>query len=120
MKSKAAAMLREARNMPAIVSSFTALALAPGVLNTGMPRFEYASTGILFTPLPARPTASTVSGIGKPCRSKERSRMASGWGHSRADRIFFPRQPLETVRGNAVIGHYIEHRISPIFSRIRA
>ena len=71
-----------------MVSSFTALALAPGALNTGIPRFEYASTGILFTPLPARPTASTVSGIGTLCRLKERRRMASGWAHSGAIEYF--------------------------------
>ena len=44
-------------SMPASTSSFTALALAPGALNTGMPRFESAATGMLLTPAPARPTA---------------------------------------------------------------
>ena len=55
-------MLRAARNMPAITSSFTALALAPGALNTGMPRFESCATGMLFVPAPARATALTLVG----------------------------------------------------------
>ena len=64
--------------MPAITSSFTALAFAPGVLKTGMPSFVMASTGMLFTPAPARPTALSVPGIGMSCILKERSRIASG------------------------------------------
>ncbi|WOJ91594.1 hypothetical protein RZS28_14210 [Methylocapsa polymorpha] len=49
-----------------------------------MPRFEQASTGILFTPLPERATARTDSGIGALCKSKDRKRIASGWEHSDA------------------------------------
>jgi hypothetical protein len=54
---QACVMLRAARNMPASTSSFTALAFAPGALNTGMPFFDRASTGMLLVPAPARPTA---------------------------------------------------------------
>jgi hypothetical protein len=64
--------------MPAITSSFTALAFAPGVLNTATPRALSAATGMLFTPAPARPIARTLAGIAVACRSAERSRMASG------------------------------------------
>jgi len=77
-KSQAAPMLRAARNNPAITSSLTALALAPGALNTGMPRSLMASTGILFTPAPARPMASTESAMGLSCIFSERSSRASG------------------------------------------
>ena len=55
-------MLRAARNRPASTSSFTALALAPGALNTGMPRRLSSATGMLLVPAPARPTARTESG----------------------------------------------------------
>src|SRR6185295_5707902 len=71
-------MLRAARNMPASTSSFTALALAPGALNTGMPFFDRASTGMLLVPAPARPTARRLSGSASLCMSAERTRMASG------------------------------------------
>ena len=47
----------------AIVSSFTAFAFAPGALKTGTPLSLIASTGILFTPAPARPIASIDRGI---------------------------------------------------------
>jgi hypothetical protein len=71
-------MLRAASNMPASTSSFTAFAFAPGVLNTGMPRFASAATGMLFVPAPARATASTDSGKGSLCMSAERTSTPSG------------------------------------------
>lgn len=46
-------MLREDIIRLAIMSSFTALAFAPGVLNTTIPFSVHRSTGILFTPAPA-------------------------------------------------------------------
>ena len=58
---EAATIFLLARSMPAITSSFTALALAPGVLKTTMPFSAHASTGILFTPTPARAIASSSS-----------------------------------------------------------
>jgi len=64
--------------MPAITSSFTALALAPGALNTGTPRSLIFLTGMLLVPAPARPMAFTVGGMSMPCMSAERTRMASG------------------------------------------
>src|SRR5690606_136175 len=48
-------MERDAMMSPATTSSFTALALAPGALNTGTPRTVIAATGMLLVPLPARP-----------------------------------------------------------------
>ena len=46
----------------AIVSSFTAFALAPGALKTGTPLSLIASTGILFTPAPEPVAVSTADG----------------------------------------------------------
>ena len=87
-----------------MVSSFTALALAPGALNTGMPRFEHSSMGILFTPLPARPTAST-SFRNWHVMQIEGTQEDSVWmGAFRCDRILFARQPAQAVRRNFVIG----------------
>jgi hypothetical protein len=63
---------------PAITSSFTAFAFAPGVLNTGMPRLLSLATGMLFVPAPARPTQSTLSGTAMSCILNERNRIASG------------------------------------------
>ncbi len=74
----AGTMLRAAASIAANTISFTAFALAPGALNTGTPRLVIASTGMLFTPLPARATAFTVAGISETCRACERSRIASG------------------------------------------
>ena len=48
--------------MEQITSSFTALALAPGVLNTAMPASEQRSKGMLLTPEPARAMASRFWG----------------------------------------------------------
>ncbi len=96
------AMLRAARNMPASTSSFTALALAPGALNTGMPFFESASTGMLLVPAPARPTARRMSGIATLCMSAERTRMASGLPISRGDFEAVARQALEALDADVV------------------
>ena len=73
---------REAMSRAAMTSSFTALAFAPGVLNTGTPISASSSSGMLFTPTPARPTASTVSGSAMPCMSAERTMIARGDGAS--------------------------------------
>ena len=70
-------MSREASSMPASTSSFTALALAPGVLNTAMPASANLSSGMLFTPAPARATALHFAGMSMTCISAERTRMAS-------------------------------------------
>src|SRR5688572_25829689 len=67
---------------PAITSSLTALAFAPGALNTGMPRALIAATGMLLTPAPARPIARTVGGISRSCRSYDRTIIAAGAGVS--------------------------------------
>ena len=77
-KRAAGMRLREAMNRPARTSSLTALALAPGVLNTGTPRSVSASTGMLFVPAPARATARTESSMGVSWSLAERTRRASG------------------------------------------
>ena len=68
---------REAMSIPAITSSFTPLALAPGVLNTTMPFCAQESSGMLLTPAPARPTASRFSGSSISCMEALRTRTAS-------------------------------------------
>src|SRR5690242_6054825 len=70
--------LRAASSNAVNTSSFTALALAPGALNTGTPRFDISATGMLFVPAPARPIAFTLAGIVMACMSCERTRIASG------------------------------------------
>ena len=64
--------------MAASTSSFTAFAFAPGALNTATPRLLIASTGMLFTPAPARPIAFTLGAISSSASGWERSRIASG------------------------------------------
>ena len=58
-----------ASSMPVRHSSFTALALAPGALNTTIPCFAHLSSGMLFTPAPALPTASRLSESSISCMS---------------------------------------------------
>ena len=57
-------MSREPMSMAQNTSSFTALALAPGVENTTTPSLEQRSMGMLLTPAPARETARRLSGKG--------------------------------------------------------
>jgi len=70
--------LRAASSNAVSTSSLTALALAPGALNTGTPRADISVTGMLFVPAPARPIALTVPGMAMPCMSCERTMIASG------------------------------------------
>ncbi len=77
-KASASAMLRAASSMPATTSSLTALAFAPGALNTGTPRADSSATGMLLVPAPARATAFTLAAIGLLCMSAERTSTASG------------------------------------------
>ena len=49
------------RSIPAITSSLTPFAFAPGVLNTAIPSSVHLSTGILFTPAPALAIAIRLS-----------------------------------------------------------
>ena len=55
---------REASSRAHTVSSFTALALAPGVLNTTIPASEQRAMGMLLVPAPARAMARRFSGKG--------------------------------------------------------
>ena len=50
---------RAARSIPAITSSLTPFALAPGVLNTTIPCSAQSCNGMLLTPAPARAIALT-------------------------------------------------------------
>ena len=68
--------------MAAITSSFTALALAPGVLKTTMPLSEQRSMGILLVPAPARAMARRESGNTYSCIGAERTRMPSSFSRS--------------------------------------
>src|SRR6185369_1989495 len=77
-KPSAGARLRAAISMPASTSSFTALAFAPGALNTGTPRAFIALIGMLLVPAPARAIAFTLRGMSRECMSAERTRIASG------------------------------------------
>ena len=67
-----------ARSKPHITSSLTAFALAPGVLNTAMPRSVHLGIGILFTPAPARAIARRDSGISISCIAALLTIIASG------------------------------------------
>jgi hypothetical protein len=60
------AMLRAAISMPASTSSLTALALAPGALNTGTPRALIAGTGMLFVP-----GAGAADGLHRRCDGEQ-------------------------------------------------
>ena len=71
-------IFRAERSSPAITISLTALALAPGVLKTTIPRWVQASRGMLLTPAPARAMALTVAGSSISSILAERTMMASG------------------------------------------
>ena len=75
-------ILREVNNKAAITSSFTAFALAPGVLNTTIPSCTHLSTGILLVPAPARAIASRFLLNSISCIAAERTRIASGFSTS--------------------------------------
>ena len=66
-----------ANSIPAITSSFTPLALAPGVLNTTTPCSAHLSRGILLTPAPALATARSFSGISISCMDALLTNMPS-------------------------------------------
>ena len=70
---------REPISMAHSTSSFTALALAPGVENTAMPASEQRSMGMLFTPTPARAMASSSDGKSMSRSLAERTMMPSGF-----------------------------------------
>ena len=73
------ATFRLPSSSPAMVSSLTALALAPGVLKTIIPLSAQASTGMLFTPTPALAMAFTEAGSAISCMAAERTRIPSGF-----------------------------------------
>ena len=57
----------DAKSIAAITCSLTALALAPGVLNTTIPSSAHLSRGILLTPAPALAIARRLSLISISC-----------------------------------------------------
>ncbi len=80
----ASVISRDASSKPASTSSFTPLALAPGVLNTTIPFSVHLSIGILLTPAPARATAFREPDSSISCILKLRKTIASGLGISLA------------------------------------
>ena len=72
----------------AIASSFTAFALAPGVLNTTIPLSVHLSTGILLTPTPALATAFNLGGNSILFILKLLIKIASGFVISEATSYF--------------------------------
>ena len=78
----------EASSSPPSTSSFTALALAPGVLNTTMPASLHLSTGILLTPAPARAIAQQAF--------RQRHILHGGAAHQNAVRAARPPHPRQT------------------------
>ncbi|CDC83945.1 uncharacterized protein BN746_02745 [Erysipelotrichaceae bacterium CAG:64] len=70
-------ILREDISSPAITSSFTALALAPGVLKTTIPCSLQRSSGMLFTPAPALAMHFRSAGNSTSCSFALRTIMAS-------------------------------------------
>eukprot|EP00955_Chlamydomonas_euryale_P036087 350329-Chlamydomonas_euryale.AAC.3 len=71
-------MPRDASSSEHSTSSLTALALAPGVLNTGMPSSVMRATGMLLVPAPQRTMPRTVGFTSDSCSLCERSMMAMG------------------------------------------
>ena len=68
---------RHASNIPAITSSFTPFAFAPGELNTTIPCSAHFTSGMLLTPAPARAIASIFSGSSRSCIAALLTRTAS-------------------------------------------
>ena len=104
-------MLRAARNSPASTSSLTALALAPGALKTGMPRWLSFATGMLLVPAPARATASTLAGISIACTSAERTSNRIGPHQFGRDFVAIARQALEPAQRDVVESLDLEHGV---------
>mmetsp|Transcript_598 Transcript_598/g.1638 ORF Transcript_598/g.1638 Transcript_598/m.1638 type:complete len:241 (+) Transcript_598:1428-2150(+) len=71
-------MPRDASSSEQMTSSLTAFALAPGVLNTGMPSSVMRATGMLLVPAPQRTMPRTVGFTSDSCSLCERSMMAMG------------------------------------------
>ena len=63
--------------IPQIVSSLTAFAFPPGVLNTAMPSSVHLSIGILFTPAPTLAIARQFFENDSSFKSAERTIIAS-------------------------------------------
>ena len=78
------AISREASASAHTVNSFTPFAFAPGVLKTTMPSSAHFSTGMLFTPAPARAMASTHGGNSVSCMAAERTIIASALSSGRS------------------------------------
>ena len=83
-----AIILREERNSAQRTSSLTALAFAPGVLNTHIPFPVHLSTGMLLYPAPALAIESTLDGISVSCMDAERTITASGEAQSSVQKYF--------------------------------
>ena len=100
--SMAGMTFREEISRPAMTSSLTALAFAPGVLNTTMPCSLHLSSGILLTPAPARAIASRLSGSSISCMEAERTMMPSGFSIS-APTVKFSGSSRSRPRGEILL-----------------
>ena len=78
-------------------SSFTALALAPGALNTGTPRCDISATGMLLVPAPARPMALTLRGIVHAMHVVRAHEDRVGLVDALADGVAFVRKAVQAV-----------------------
>ena len=104
-------------------SSATALALAPGVLNTTMPLFVQSSTGMLFVPAPARAMASRLSGSGASCISALRTRMPCGAAASLSISNWLAgslARPTGEMAFNVLIVYIYRYSLFPLFCAVGA
>ena len=88
--------------MPAITSSLTAFAFAPGALNTGTPRLLSFATGMLLVPAPARATATTLVGNLHRVHVRGAQQDRVGMADLGGDFVPIARQPLEAAHGDVV------------------
>ena len=108
-------MSRSAAN----TSSLTELALAPGVLNTTMPRLEQASTGTLLTPTPARATATTLSAHVAHRQPMAAQQNGMRVGYVRADLEAVIGKPRQPSGGDLVESPNSVHRLTAVLKALR-
>jgi hypothetical protein len=104
--------LRAEASIAASTSSFTALAFAPGAFeHRDAPGRLASSTGMLFTPAPARPIAFTEGAISAGVSACERSRSASGSESALPHRVRRGRKALEPARRDGVVDRDAERHV---------
>ena len=90
--------------MAAATNSFTALAFAPGVLKTGMPRSLQAESGMLLTPAPARAMAVTESSIVRLLQFMAAQQERVGVSNILTHLISLALKTVETLGRDRVVG----------------